>query len=108
MQEVDAEPIQVGVKLWESVEPRFDFAPIVIARPVFADFLHVSERNPLRPIRDGLRVGPARGAYALFQIFEIRLADMNFERPNFITHGWLLDQITHARLGCLSSISKRS
>jgi len=46
MQEVNAEPIQVGVKLRESVEPGFDFAPIVIARPIFADFLHVIERNP--------------------------------------------------------------
>src|SRR5215472_1745084 len=61
-------------------------ATAAMSRPVFADFLHVIERNPLRPIRDGLRVGPARGAQALFQIFEICLVDMNLERPNFITH----------------------
>src|SRR5258707_3130317 len=90
MQEVDADAIQVGVELRESVEPGFDSATVVIARPIFADILHVLERNPLRPIRNGLRVGPAGGAQALFQILEIRVADLNLERPYFIAHGLLL------------------
>src|SRR5216683_8382612 len=90
MQKVHADAIQVGAELRESVEPLFDFAPVVIARPIFADFLHVLERNPLRRIRNGLRVGPAGGAQALFQILEIRVADLNLEGPDFIAHGLLL------------------
>src|SRR5712692_3280702 len=90
MQEVDAEAIQIGVELRESVEPGFDSAPVVIARPIFADVLHVLEGNPLQRIGNGLQVGPAGGAQALFQILEIRVADLNLERPNFITHGSLL------------------
>src|SRR6266446_9691548 len=90
MQEVDADAIQVGLELRESVEPGFDSAPVVIARPIFADFLHVLEGNPLRPIRNGLQVRPAGGAQALFQILEIRVANMNLERPDFIAHGLLL------------------
>src|SRR5258708_146628 len=54
MQEVDADAIQVGVELRESVEPGFDSAPVVIARPIFADVLHVLEGNPLRRISNGL------------------------------------------------------
>src|SRR5260370_10833754 len=90
MQEIDADAIQLSMALRESVEPRFDFAPVVLARPIFADFLHVLERKPLRRIRNGLRVGPAGGAQAFFQIPEIRVADMNLERPDFIAHGLLL------------------
>ena len=90
MQEVDADAIQVGVELRESVEPGFDSTPVVIARPIFADFLHVLEGYPLRRIRNGLQVGPAGGAQAFFQILEIRVADMNLERPDFIAHGLLL------------------
>src|SRR5260370_32169212 len=91
MQEVDADAIKVGAELRESVEPGFDSAPVVIARPIVADFLHVLERNPLRPIRNGLRVGPAGGTHALFQILEIRVADMNLVRPELLTHASLLD-----------------
>src|SRR5260370_25517517 len=91
MQEVDADAIEGGAELRESVEPGFDSAPVVIARSIVADFLHVLERNPLRPIRNGLRVGPAGGTQALFQILEIRVADMNLERPDFIAHGSLLN-----------------
>src|SRR6266851_1701411 len=87
MQKVDADAIQVGVELRESVEPGFDSAPVVIARPIFADFLHVLEGNPLRQIRNGLQVGPARSAQALFQILEIRVAHMNLEPLDFIAHG---------------------
>src|SRR5216683_6083446 len=90
MQEVDADAIQVGVELRESVEPGFGSAPVVVVRPVFADGLYVLEGNLLRQIRNGLRVGPAGGAQALFQILEIRVADMNLERPDFIAHDLLL------------------
>src|SRR5260370_17677401 len=90
MQEVDADAIQVGVELRESVEPGFDSATVVIARPIFADILHVLEGNPLRQIRNGLKVGPAGGAQALFQNLEIHVADMNLQRPDFTTHDYLL------------------
>src|SRR6266404_3072259 len=96
MQEVDADAIQVGVELRESVKPGFDSAPVVIARPIFADFLHVLEGNPLRRIRNGLQVGPAGGAQAPFQILEIRVADMNLERPDFIAH-WFAPQFHFQR-----------
>src|SRR6266852_8540873 len=90
MQEVDADAIQAGVELRESVEPGFDSAPVVIAPPIFANVLHVLEGNPLRRIRNGLQVGPAGGAQALFQILEICVTDPNVERPDFIAHGLLL------------------
>src|SRR5260370_41999238 len=90
MKKVDADPIQVGVELRESVEPGLGSAPVVIAGPIFADFLHVLEGTPLRRIWDGLQVGPAGGAQALFQILEIRVADLNLERPDFVGHGLLL------------------
>src|SRR6266849_6886238 len=90
MQEVDNGAVQVGVELRESVESGFDSAPVVIALPIFADFLHVLERSPLRRIRNGLWVGPAGGAQAPFQILAIRVADLNLERPDFIAHGLLL------------------
>src|SRR5712692_9733935 len=102
MQEIDADAIQVGVKLRESVEPGFDSATVVIARPIFADILHVLERNPLRRIRNGLRVGPAGGAHALFQILEIRVADLNLERPYFIAHGLLL----RSPQGCSATLER--
>src|SRR5260370_31601404 len=90
MKKVDADAIQVGVELRERVEPGFDSAPVVVAGPIFADFLHVLEGNPLRRIWDGLQVGPAGGAQALFQILEIRVADLNLDPPDFLTHGLLL------------------
>src|SRR5216684_6291426 len=103
MQEVDADAIQVGVELRERVEPGFDSAPVVIARPIFADVLHVLDGNPLRRIRNGLQVGPAGGAQALFQILEIRVADMNLEPLDFIAHG-LLRQCWWAAFGAFCMI----
>ena len=57
--EVNVEPVQVSHELREAVELRFAVAPIVFLAPVLADFLNVSERDPLRPVFDGLFVGPA-------------------------------------------------
>src|SRR5260370_32845194 len=105
MQEVDADAIQVGVELRERVEPGFDSAPVVIAGPIIAEFLHVLEGNPLRRIRNGLQVRPAGGAQALFQILEIRVADIDLERPDFIAHG-LLPQFPFQ--GCSATLEPTS
>ena len=56
--EMDVQPIDLGDELRQRIELRFDFAPVVIGRPISRELLHRRERHALRCIRDRLPFRP--------------------------------------------------
>jgi len=55
MDEMNIEPVDARRELWQGVQPRFDFTPVVILLPIEREFAHCRElhalryRFPLRP-----------------------------------------------------------
>ena len=56
---MNVEPVDLGDELRQGVEPRLDFPPVVVRRPIAGEFLHGRELHALRLISDGLLVRPA-------------------------------------------------
>src|SRR5579885_3568007 len=87
---MDAEAVDFGFELGETVKPRLSIAPVVFFEPVLADLLRIRERQSLRPVIDAFALRPSRGAQPALQILELVVAGGNFERNNLITHGCVL------------------
>jgi hypothetical protein len=75
--EVDPKPIYLGAELRQSVKAGLGGPPVVNLGPVVAKFLHVSERNSLRPVLDGFALRPARVLEALTKIIEVVLGNLD-------------------------------
>ena len=86
VQEVDAEPVDLGAELREPVERGFSGPPVVVVGPVPAQLLRVRERDPLRPVVDRLGLGPARAAQALGQVVQLGLRYVDGERRDVGGH----------------------
>ena len=92
VEEVDAEAVELGAELRERVEARLGRPPVVLRRPVRAQLLHVRERDALRPVVDGLGLGPAGASQPLPEVDEILVRDVDAERHDLVGHanplGW--------------------
>ena len=66
--EVDVEPVDLGDELRQGVQLRLHHAPVVRGRPVVRESLHRRQLHALRRIRDGLLLGPLRGADASTEV----------------------------------------
>jgi hypothetical protein len=62
-------------QLLEPVQLGFDTPPVVRVGPVGAQLLHVRQRDALRPVVDGLPLGPTGGGQSLVQVVEGGLRD---------------------------------
>ena len=80
MQEVDRQALELGGVLLDLVQRRLGSSPVVVLTPVLAQFLQVGQRDALRPVGDGLRLGPAGTGQALAQVAELLLLDVDTER----------------------------
>src|SRR5207253_3840071 len=60
LNEVNVESVDVGHELWQGVELRLRFAPVVTGAPVFHQLLEPGELRALRLIGDGFLIRPAR------------------------------------------------
>ena len=80
--EVDVEPVDLGDELRQGVQFRLALAPVVVRRPNTRECLNRRELHALRLISDGLPLGPARGLDARAQLLELRLGDLDRERPD--------------------------
>ena len=59
---------------------------VVLVAPVAAEVLDVRERDALRPVVDGLRVGPARTGEAGAEVVDRGRGDLDAERDD-VSHG---------------------
>ena len=84
--EVDVEAVDLGPELREAVEPGLRRRPVVLVEPVPAQLADVGERDPLRPVVDGLGLRPPGPAQPLAQVVEIGFGDVDAERDDAITH----------------------
>ena len=66
--EVDADVIDLRLKLRKAIQPCFARAPVVFLEPVLANLLRIGERQALRPVIDALALGPSGSAQASLQV----------------------------------------
>jgi hypothetical protein len=66
--EVDVEAVDLGYELRQGVQPRLQPPEVVLGPPVASECLHRRKLDALRPVRDGLALGPPRGLYATAKI----------------------------------------
>ena len=85
--EMDVQPVDLGDEVRDGVQPRFARAPVVLGRPVASQVLHERERHALRVVLDGLLLGEARRGDARAQVLEVRLGNLDLERPNCLAGG---------------------
>ena len=77
--EVDVEPVDLGLELRQRVQSRLALAPVVIARPVAGELLHRRQLHTLRPIGDEFPRGPAGRLDAAVQFFDLPLGNFDSE-----------------------------
>ena len=58
MDEVDVDAVDIGDELGQSIQPRFDLAPVVLVRPIVRELLHRRELHALRCVTDEFLVRP--------------------------------------------------
>ena len=75
--EVDAEPVDLGRELRKAIERRLALPPVVLLAPVAADFLDPFQRRALAPVVDQLGLRPARVAQTRFQISEHGIGNLD-------------------------------
>ena len=96
--EVDAQPVDLGRELRYGVQPRLALAPVVLVVPVARDRLHRRQLHTLRGILDALLLGPARRGDPRPQVLEVRLGELDRERPDFAATRCPFDSDSHVVL----------
>src|SRR3954454_22993396 len=86
MQEVDAEPVDLGGELLEAIELGLARTPVVAISPIGADLLDPCQRRTLAPVGDELRLRPARAGEARFEVGENVVADGDAKRLDGACH----------------------
>src|SRR6266516_3807331 len=113
MDEVDVQPIDLGLELWQRVQSRLAPAPVVLGRPVAREVLYRRQLHTLRPIGDEFPGRPARRINAAAQLVDLALRYFDSERPDRAlrarTHGVAHDRVLSVRvpLGALSIVKCR-
>jgi hypothetical protein len=77
--EVDIDPVDPGHELRQGVQLGLGPAPVVVGPPVANELLHLRQLGALRPVGDGLLVGPARRSQAPAEVGQLLLGDADVE-----------------------------
>src|SRR5437899_978292 len=86
--EVNAEPVDLGAVLREGVQASLELAPVVLVAPVGDQRLSLLERYALRPVTHGFPLRPPRGRQPTLEIVECLLRYLDFEWSNVVSlHG---------------------
>jgi hypothetical protein len=86
--EVDAEPVDLGHELRERVQLRLARAPVVVGAPVGHQVMDRRQLHALRLIGDEFLAGPARGRDAPLQVGQVLVRHVDLERADGgIGHG---------------------
>ena len=79
VQEVDVEAVDRRQELRVGVQLRLGLAPVVIRLPALHQLLDGRQAHALRPVRDGLPVGPAGRRQTAAKIGEVLLGNRHAE-----------------------------
>src|SRR5690349_16812663 len=82
--EVNAEPVDLGAVLWEGVEASLEPVPVVLVAPVGDQRLSLLEGYALRPVTDGFPLRPPRGRQPKLEIVECLWRYVDFEWSNVL------------------------
>src|SRR4029077_16023342 len=82
--EVNAEPVDLGAVLWKGVEASLEPAPVVLVSPVGDQRLSLLEGYALRPVTDGFPLRPPRGRQPNLEIVECLLRYLDLEWSNLL------------------------
>src|SRR5690349_21172908 len=82
--EVNAEPVDLGAVLWEGVEASLEPVPVVLVAPVSDQRLSLLEGYALRPVTDGFPLRPPRGRQPKLEIVEGLLRYLDLELSNVL------------------------
>ena len=78
--EVDAEPVELGAELRQRVQMPLLLPPVVAVAPVRGQLLHIGQIRPHRPARAVDLVRPPRRVEPRAQVVENGVVDVNLER----------------------------
>ena len=101
--EVNAQPIDLGHVLRQRVQPRLALAPIVIFGPIARELLHRRELHTLRIILDRFPLRPLRRVDAPAEVDELLFRNIDVEGPHcvaFNRNGKVLRQEAGGTRGC--------
>src|SRR6476646_76523 len=82
MDEVNVQPVDLGLELRQRVQSRFARAPVVLGRPVAREVLYRRQLHTLRPIGDEFPGRPACRIDAAVQLVELALRYFDSEGPD--------------------------
>ena len=82
MDEVNVQPVDIGLELRQAVQLRLAAMHVVIRGPVSGEFLNRLELNALGVIRDGLLVWPPSIGDAVPEGLELLLGCLDGEWPD--------------------------
>src|SRR6476469_10728969 len=85
MDEVDADPVDLGHVLRHGVEPVLEPAELVVLSPVARELPEERELYALRGVLDELRCGPSHRLDSATQIVDLILRDLDGERRDLGT-----------------------
>src|SRR4029077_9593219 len=77
--EMNANPIDLGPVLREGVDASLKAAPVILVAPVGDKRLSLPEGDTLRPVADGFPLRPPRGRQSTLEIFQRGLRYMDLE-----------------------------
>ncbi len=80
--EVNVEAIDFGDELRQRVQPGFDFAPVIVGRPITCEFLHGCELHALRRVGHRFPLRPPGGLDASLQVNELRFRCVHMKCTN--------------------------
>jgi hypothetical protein len=84
VQEMDVLPIDRRRELLMPVELRLPLAPVVLRAPTFGERLHTVERHAVAVSDAGKLIGPAGPREPVTQVIEVRLRNLDPERPDLV------------------------
>ena len=80
--EVDVQPVDLGLELRQGVQSRLAPAPVVLGRPVARQVLYRRQLHTLRPIGDEFPRRPAGRVDTAAQLVDLALRYFDSERPD--------------------------
>src|SRR5690348_3905445 len=97
--EVNAEPVDLGAVLRQGVEASLELAPVVLVAPVGDQRLSLLEGYALRPVTHGFSLRPPRGPQPTLEIVDclLRYVDLEWSNLRSLHGGPLRSQRPKAR-----------
>lgn len=90
MQDVEGQLVDLDQDLRPGIEPSLSRTPVVVVRPVSAEFSHLLQRQTLGTSWNRAVLRPTRRAQPAPQVVDLGLRYRALKRDQGITHGHIL------------------